>query len=146
MTDGSFHMSRYTRALLYSIRKFVVLTMSTLISALQQLEVHPGLHHLLNLDTLNQYSRLVVHMKVDILLPQPLDESHPDMPPKILSPSIVQFLAGALSLTPTDVQTSWDILRTYLWRCQAVPLIPEDFDAAMMHSSASGGSLASVGL
>ena len=102
--------------------------MSNLIAALQQLEIHPGLHHLLNLDKLNQYSHLIVHIKADILLPQPLDES-PHTPLKILSPSIVQFMAGALSLTPKDVQTSWDILGTYLWHCRVVPLIQEDFDA-----------------
>ena len=56
-------------------------------------------------------------------------DSHSDKPPRILSPSIVQFLAGALSLAIKDVNTSWDILRTYLWNCQIVPLTPEDFDA-----------------
>ena len=103
--------------------------MGTLSAAIQQIEVHPGLHHLLTLDKFNQYSRLIVHLKSDILLPQPLEESHSDKPPRILSPSIVQFLAGALSLAIKDVNTSWDILRTYLWNCQIVPLTPEDFDA-----------------
>ena len=50
--------------------------MGTLSAAIQQIEVHPGLHHLLTLDKFNQYSRLIVHLKSDILLPQPLEESH----------------------------------------------------------------------
>ena len=60
---------------------------SNLIAALQQLEMHTGFHHVLSLDKLNQYS-LIVHMKTDILLPQPLDKS-PYTPLKILSTSIV---------------------------------------------------------
>ena len=103
--------------------------MSTLIAALQQLELKPELHGLINLDKLSQYSRLVAHMKADIQLPQPLDESLPNVPPKFLSPSIVQFLAGALSLTTPSVQASWNILRIYLWQCQVVPLIQEDYNA-----------------
>ena len=51
-----------------------LVTMSLLITTLQQLELHPGLHRLLTLDKLNQYSCLIVHMKANILLPQPLDE------------------------------------------------------------------------
>ena len=99
-----------------------------LIAALQQLESNPGLHSLINLDKLNQYCRLIAHLKADIRLPQPLDESL-DMPPTFLPRSIVQFLASTLSLTIQDVQASWDILHSHLWQCQVLPLIQEDYDA-----------------
>jgi hypothetical protein len=75
-----------------------------------------------------QYARLISHLKNDILLPQPLEQSDPDVPPDVLPLSLVDFLSLALKIEQEFIQDSWDILKYYVWECATVPLIYEDFE------------------
>jgi len=63
-----------------------------------------------------------------ILLPQPLDQSNIDQPPKILPPSIAEFLAMVTDIPPVYVQDMWDILKEHLWTSLALAFMDEDFD------------------
>jgi hypothetical protein len=98
-----------------------------LIRALENLEKHPVLRKL-TLNDMIQYARLISHLKNDILLPQPLEQSDPDVPPDVLPLSLVDFLSLALKIEQEFIQDSWDILKYYVWECATVPLIYEDFE------------------
>jgi hypothetical protein len=76
-----------------------------LILALDHLQKHSVLHSL-KLDKLFQYSRLVCHLKRDILLPQPIEETSDSLPPDILPPTIAEFLSGALDIPAKNMQES----------------------------------------
>jgi hypothetical protein len=97
---------------------------------LEMLQKHPVLQNL-SLNAIFRYSRLVGHLKDDILLPQPLDQSHPSMPgpPQVLSKSISSFLSEALQIDEDCIQDSWDILKFYIWECELVELTSDDYDA-----------------
>jgi len=97
------------------------------VSILDGLQAHPVLG-MINLNVVMQYARLVGHLKEDILLPQPLDQSSFDEPPEILSPTIAKFLADAMDIPLVHVQESWDILKDYLWNSPILPLVDADFD------------------
>ena len=56
-------------------------------------------------------AELVGHLKNDILLSQPLDQTNPSMPPEVLSSSIAGFLSDALEIDVEYIQDSWDILK-----------------------------------
>jgi len=83
----------------------------------------------LSLNDISQYARLVGHLKNDILLPQPLDQTDPSVPPEVLSSSVAGFLSDALEIDEEYIQDSWDILKFYIWDCQMVALTGEDYDA-----------------
>ena len=70
--------------------------------AFQALQSHPAFHDF-TLDDISRYARLIGHLKHDILLPQPLDQSDVDMAPKILPPSIVYFLHKALGEVAREI-------------------------------------------
>jgi len=97
----------------------------SVISMLEGLQVLPDI----NLNTILQFGRLVSHLKEDMLLPQPVDQSNIDEPPEILPPTIAKFLALALGLPAEHMQVSWDVLKEYLWTCPKVPLLDEDYEA-----------------
>ena len=99
-----------------------------IIKALVKLQEHDVLRDL-DLDVISQYARLVGHLKSDILLPQPLDQTDPMMPPEVLSSSVAGFLSDTLGIEEEYIQDSWDILKFYLWDCQIVALTAEDYDA-----------------
>ena len=61
-----------------------------LIRALENLERHPVLQKV-TLNHVIQYARLICHLKNDILLPQPLKQSDPNIPLDVLPLSIVYF-------------------------------------------------------
>ncbi|EDR16177.1 uncharacterized protein LACBIDRAFT_321423 [Laccaria bicolor S238N-H82] len=98
-----------------------------LITALENLQRHPVLRKL-TLNDVVQYARLVGHLKNDILLPQPLEQTDPGVPPDVLPLSLVEFLSLALSIKQEFIQDSWDIMKYYIWECTTVPLIHEDFE------------------
>lgn len=93
--------------------------------ALVKLQEHDILQYL-SLNDISQHARLVGHLKNDILLPQPLDQT---MPPEVLSSSVAGFLSDALEIDEEYIQDSWDILKFYVWDCQMVGLTGEDYDA-----------------
>jgi len=98
-----------------------------LIRALESLERHPVLQKL-TLNDVVQYARIIGHLKNDILLPQPLEQSDPNVPPDVFPLSLVEFLSLALKIEKMFIQDSWDILKYYVWECATVPLIYEDFE------------------
>jgi hypothetical protein len=98
-----------------------------LILALEHLQKHSVLHSL-KLDKLLQYSRLVCHLKRDILLPQPIEETSDSLPPDILPPTIAEFLSGALDIPAKNMQESWDILKYFIWDCETVALTAKDYE------------------
>lgn len=99
-----------------------------LITALVQLQKHEFLLNL-SLNDISRYARLVGHLKNDILLPQPLDQSDPSMPPDVLSSSMAGFLSETLRIDEEYIQDSWDILKFYVWECDIVALTSEDYDS-----------------
>ena len=99
-----------------------------LILALEQLQKHSVLHSL-RLDKLLQYSCLVCHLKRDILLPQPIEDTSDSLPPEILPPTIAEFLSCALDIPGHCMQESWDILKYYIWDCKTVALTAKDYEA-----------------
>ena len=99
-----------------------------LITALVQLQKHEILRNL-TLNDVSRYARLVSHLKNNILLPQPHDQSDPNIPPDVLSPSLAGFLSETLQIYEEYIQDSWDILKFYLWECGTVALTNEDYDS-----------------
>jgi len=101
----------------------------SVVSVLEALHVLPILQEI-SLHTVIQYSRLVSHLKEDILLPQPVDQSNISEPPKILPPTIAKFLALATGIPVEHMQESWGVLKEYLWSCPTkVPLLDKDYEA-----------------
>ena len=98
-----------------------------LIRALENLERHPVLQKV-TLNHVIQYARLICHLKNDILLPQPLGQSDPNIPPDVLPLSLVDFLGLALKIKQEFIQDSWDILKYYVWECTTAPLVYEDIE------------------
>jgi hypothetical protein len=98
------------------------------IKALVQLQEHAVLRKL-NLNDISRYARLIGHLKDDILLPQPLDQTDISMPPELLSSSVAGFLSDALEIDEEYIQDSWDILKFLVWECEMVALIGEDYDS-----------------
>ena len=98
-----------------------------LIRALENLQKHPVLQKL-TLNHVLQYARLISHLKNDILLPQPLEQSDPNIPPDVLPLNLVNFLSLALKIEEEFVQDSWDILKYYVWECSTGPLVYKDFE------------------
>ena len=78
--------------------------------ALVKLQEHDILRDL-SLNDISQYARLVGHLKNDILLPQPLNQTDPSVPPEVLSSSVAGFLSDALEIDEEYIQDSWDILK-----------------------------------
>ena len=98
-----------------------------LIRALESLERHPVLCKL-TLDDVVQYARIVGHLKNDILLPQPLEQTDPNVPSDVFPLSLIEFLSPALNIEQWFIQDSWDVLKYYVWECATVPLIYKDFE------------------
>ena len=99
-----------------------------IVQALVQLQDHTVLRKL-SLNDISQYVRLIGHLKDDILLPQPLDQSNVSMPPELLSSSVAGFLSDALGIDEEYIQDSWDILKFFVWECEMVALTSEDYDS-----------------
>ena len=79
-----------------------------LLSALVKPQEHTFLQNL-SLDNVSRYARLVGHLKNNILLPQPIDQSDPRAPPDVLSPSLAGFLTCILVVRNlcTEAQRDW---------------------------------------
>ena len=71
-------------------------------------------HQNLNSNGISRYARLIGHLKNRILLPQPLDQTDPRVPPKVLTSSIAGFFSEALEIDVSFVQDSLDILKFYV--------------------------------
>jgi len=69
---------------------------------LEGLHAHPILRDI-SLNTVIQYARLIFHLKGDILLPQPFEQSQISEPPEILPPSIAGFLAATMDIPTTHI-------------------------------------------
>ena len=98
-----------------------------LVSMLDSLQAHPVLCNI-NLNTVIQCARLIGHLKQDILLPQPLNQSNVDQPPEILPPSIAEFLAAVTDIATVYVQDMWDLLKEHLWNSPVLAFVDEDFE------------------
>ena len=84
-----------------------------IVKALVKLQEHDILLHL-SLNDTSQYARFIGHLKNDILLPQPFDQTDPRMLPEVLSSSVAGFLSDALEIDEEYIQDSWDILKFYV--------------------------------
>lgn len=84
-----------------------------IVMALVQLQDHAVLRKL-SLNDISQYVRLIGHLKDDILLPQPLDQSDVSMLPELLLSSVAGFLSDALGIDEEYIQDSWDILKFFM--------------------------------
>jgi len=100
----------------------------SIVSVLEGLSTLSGLCNI-SFNKLLQYGRLVSHLKNDILLSQPLDQSNISNPPEILPPTIATFLSVALDIPAENMQDGWDVLKEFLWNCPKVPLLDEDYEA-----------------
>jgi len=87
-----------------------------LVGALENLQKHPALWKFA-LNGVVQYTRFVGHLRSDVLLPQLLEQTNPDVPPDVLPLGIVEFLSLALNIKQEFIQDSWDILKYYVWEC-----------------------------
>jgi hypothetical protein len=85
-----------------------------LVSMVDGLRAHPVLCNI-DYNTVVKYTRFIGHLKQDILLPQPLDQSNINQPPEILPPSIAEFLAAVTDVSTAHIQNMWDILKEHLW-------------------------------
>ena len=84
-----------------------------IVKALVKLQEHDILLHL-SLNDTSQYARFIGHLKNDILLPQPFDQTDSRMLPEVLSLSVAGFLSDALEIDEEYIQDSWDILKFYV--------------------------------
>lgn len=90
------------------------------------LEAHPGLCKL-SLNHVTTFSRLASHLKNDILLPQPPQQTDLTTPPDVLPPSIALFLSEAIEIELEDIDDCWDILKDHVWGLNTTGLVPEDY-------------------
>ena len=95
-------------------------------SVLEKLKVHPVLQDL-TLDGLTTLTRLVSHLKRDILQPQPVCESNSAIAPAILPQPITNFLGAVLGTSTDVIDDCWEILQDYVWEAPITPLTSEDF-------------------
>ena len=98
-----------------------------IVELLAQLQAHPILRFL-TLDGITTFVRLITHLKRDILLPQPIDESNPTNAPSVLPQAIAEFIGRALSIPVEVMDNCWTILRDYAWEMPTMPLMREDYD------------------
>lgn len=108
-----------------------------LASVFQRLQEHHVLRNM-TFEDICQYTRLVKHLKDDILLPQPAELTEFDKAPEILPRTIGAFLGKALQIPQDFVQDSWDILKDYVWGCKKVALTNEDYALFKLHGWAVG--------
>lgn len=97
-----------------------------LIFLLSQLQAHPVLCRM-TLDGLVTFSRLVGHLKRDIIQPQAIVDSNPRKPPPALPNSIALFIGNSLGIPVSDMDRCWDIMKNYVWEMPTTPLIPDDY-------------------
>ncbi|PPQ83677.1 hypothetical protein CVT26_006236 [Gymnopilus dilepis] len=109
-------------------------------SAFARLQRHDALRSL-SLDAICQYTRLVGHLKNDILLPQPAALTTLDEPPEVLPRAIGLFLSKVLAVPEDAVQCSWDILKEHIWSSERVGLTKEDREAFKMYGWGLGLSM-----
>lgn len=97
------------------------------IDLLAQLQVHPVLCNL-TLDGITTFVRFIIHLKHDILQPQPINESNPSTTPTVLPEPFTNFLGKALGIPADVMDDCWLILRNYAWEMPTMPLMQEDYD------------------
>jgi hypothetical protein len=98
----------------------------SLLSMLVGLQTHPILKDI-TLEGVIVFSRLASHLKRDIIQPQPIPESNPDVPPTVLPPTISTFLSTCIEIPPDSMQKFWEIVKDYIWALPTTPLDPSDY-------------------
>jgi len=98
----------------------------------ERLNAHPILK-CITLDGVVTLTRLASHLKRDILQPQSIPETNPDIAPTILPQPIVLFLSAAIGIPIDIMDECWEIFRDYIWDMPLAPLTHEDYQLFKHH-------------
>ncbi|KJA15025.1 hypothetical protein HYPSUDRAFT_72271 [Hypholoma sublateritium FD-334 SS-4] len=99
----------------------------SVLDIVSQLGRHRVLQYL-TLDGLMTFTRILSHLRRDILQLQPLEQSNPSTPLCFLPENIQMFLSECLGIALSDIGDLWNALRDHIWVSPLMPLIPgEDF-------------------
>lgn len=79
-----------------------------------------------------RFTRLLSHLKQDVLLVQPARVSTTEAP-TFLPPSIKTFLAAAVGISESLVMTSWESLRDEIWELPVETLSQEEENLFRVH-------------
>jgi len=96
------------------------------VAVFQGLSAHPVLRYL-TLDGIFTLTRLTSHLKRDILQPQSINESNPDIAPTILPQPIAMFLSAAIGIPIDTMDECWAIFQDYVWEMPLAPLTSDDY-------------------
>ena len=97
-----------------------------------RLSAHPILRGL-TLDGVVTLTRLTSHLKRDILQPQSISESNPNVPPAILPQPIAMFLSASMDIPIDAMDDCWAIFQDYVWKMPVAPLTSEDYQLFKHH-------------
>lgn len=97
-----------------------------------KLSAHPILQDL-TLDGVVTLTRLASHLKRDILQPQSISESNPNVPPAILPQPIVMFISASMGIPIDAIDDCWAIFQDYVWEMPVAPLTYEDYQLFKHH-------------
>ena len=97
-----------------------------------RLSAHPILRGL-TLDGVVTLTRLASHLKCDILQPQSISESNPNVPPAILPPPIAMFLSASMDIPIDAMDDCWAIFQDYVWEMPVALLTSEDYQLFKHH-------------
>ena len=97
-----------------------------------RLNAHPILRGL-TLDGVVTLTRLASHLKRDILQPQSISESNPNVPPAILPQPIALFLSASMGIPIDTMDDCWAIFQDYVWEMPVAPLTSEDYQLFRHH-------------
>ena len=93
---------------------------------LAKISTHPVLKNL-TLDGICTLTWLAGYLKQDILQPQSILQSNPNVPPLHLPGPILTFLASSLGIPLDAMRDCWDITREHMWGMPITPLIDDDY-------------------
>jgi hypothetical protein len=87
---------------------------------LDKISTHPVLQYF-TLDGICTLTRLAGHLKKDILQPQSILQSNPNVPPLHLPGPILAFLASSLGIPLDAMHDCWDIMKEHMWWMPITP-------------------------
>jgi len=93
-----------------------------------------------SIDQISTFVRIAALLKRNILLVQPIEQSNPDVPPKVLSDSIAQFLSAAIGVDIATGDILWECIREEVWSKEEVAPI-SDQDLALFRKHHDGWPL-----
>ncbi|PPR02945.1 hypothetical protein CVT24_012157 [Panaeolus cyanescens] len=97
-----------------------------LLDAFIKFQSHSILQNL-TLDALVTLTRLLGHLKRDVLQPQPPSQSASDTPPLNLPAPILTFLSSVIGVLEADVKDFWSVMKKDIWETPLSPLTDEDY-------------------